>query len=129
MHTFGQLGATLRSFGIRFGYYNPRDWKAAKLIDPIVDTWADAFLANYSIFTAKNEEKDDRINEYISGIGTRFHNLCEANLGVLEAQGQDLRFIAGPKVTIADVVLVSYVANIVNNPACVISPAAKGLLE
>lgn len=38
-HYLGQTGAILRSYGIRFGYYNPLDWKESRLVDPIIDTW------------------------------------------------------------------------------------------
>ena len=41
----GQLSAVLRCFGIRFGYYNPRDWMQARLIDPIIDTWTEVVQA------------------------------------------------------------------------------------
>ena len=44
-HEMGQLGAILRSFGIRFGYYDPKDWNKAIMIDKLVDTWADVIGA------------------------------------------------------------------------------------
>ena len=36
-----QLSAILRHFGIRYGYYDPRNYKCAMYADPIVDTFAD----------------------------------------------------------------------------------------
>ena len=37
----GQACATLRSFGIRYGYYDPKDFKQAMLIDSVVETYGD----------------------------------------------------------------------------------------
>lgn len=93
----GQLGAILRSFGIRFGYYDPRDWKMACLVDPLVDTWADVLgSASKILFASTDEEKTTAIKNYCEGICAKFHKLCEANLSALEAQGQGNKFIAGP---------------------------------
>ena len=36
-----QLGAIMRYFGIRYGYYDPKNWKLACHVDPIIDTWSD----------------------------------------------------------------------------------------
>ena len=36
-----QFGAIIRHFGIRYGYYNPKDFQMAKYIDPVVETWGD----------------------------------------------------------------------------------------
>ena len=36
-----QFGAIMHSFGIRYGFYDPKDWKAARYCDPIVDCWGD----------------------------------------------------------------------------------------
>ena len=36
-----QTGAIMRSFGIRFGYYNTSDAESVKFIDPVIDTWSD----------------------------------------------------------------------------------------
>ena len=52
----GQMGAILRSFGIRFGYYNPRDWKQASLIDPIVDTFADVLAGMGGVLFASGDK-------------------------------------------------------------------------
>ena len=37
----GQFGAMLRSFGIRYGYYDPKNWEQSRYIDPFVDCWGD----------------------------------------------------------------------------------------
>ena len=50
--TLGQTAAILRYFGIRFGYYNPTDWRQTALIDPIVETWADILSAQAKIIYA-----------------------------------------------------------------------------
>ena len=44
-----QTLATLRCFGIKYGYYNPTNWKEARLIDPILDTWANILAAQAKI--------------------------------------------------------------------------------
>ena len=33
--------AIMHSFGIRYGFYDPNDWKTARYCDPIVDCWGD----------------------------------------------------------------------------------------
>lgn len=35
------FGANIRCFGIRFGYYDPKDTKKLRYIDPIIEIWAD----------------------------------------------------------------------------------------
>ena len=38
---FGQSMATLRMMGTKKGLYDPKDWKSAAYIDPILDAWVD----------------------------------------------------------------------------------------
>jgi len=50
-YELGHTAAILRSFGIRYGYYDPKDWKMCRLVDPIVETWNDLMTA---LFNALN---------------------------------------------------------------------------
>lgn len=125
----GQLGAILRSFGIRFGYYDPKDWRLATLIDPVVTSWADAVTGGSKVLFASEEAKAEAIKEYCEGVCSNLHKLCEANLCALEEQGQGMKFIAGSALTIADFVLVSYVANNMTNPASPVASASQAILD
>lgn len=76
----GMLTATLRAFGVKFGYYNPRSWRQSLLIDPIIDTWSDVLIAQARIIydtSSNDEQKKMLIEKYIFGIVTNFHNMCE----------------------------------------------------
>lgn len=53
----GQMAAILRSFGARYGYYNPADWRQARLIDPIVETYADLLSGMAKIMFAKEDKQ------------------------------------------------------------------------
>ena len=108
----GQFGAILRSFGIRYGYYNPKDWKCSMYVDPIVDTWAD-YMGGLSkvIFGGATPEL---IQEFIKddGIALKFVRLIERTLA--HSPG---KFIAGDKMSIADFIAVSFIANYLMNDA------------
>ena len=51
-----QTNAILRSLGVQHCYYNQEDWKNCGIIDMIVDTQTDAFLAVYKAVTAPEPE-------------------------------------------------------------------------
>ena len=50
-----QFGAIMHSLGIKLGYYDPKDWKAARYCDPIVDTWGDVANATAAALFAPPE--------------------------------------------------------------------------
>merc|ERR1712060_551643 len=108
----GQFGAILRSFGIRYGYYNPKDWKCFMYVDPIVDTWAD-YMGGLSkvIFGGATPEL---IEEFVKddGIALKVVRLIERTLA--HSPG---KFIAGDKMSIADFIACSFIANYLMNDA------------
>ena len=63
------------------------------------------------------------MKEYIEGIATNFHNLCEQQLRALHA-----KFLAGNQITTVDFVMCSYAANVVNNPNGPFSAITKAVL-
>jgi hypothetical protein len=108
----GQAMAILRSFGIMYGYYNPKDWKACMLIDPIVETYSDVLAGAGGVVFNPNPDKGPLIAAYVDGICTKFMALCEANLAKHGG-----KFIAGPTVTIADFAMSCFVHNMLQNSA------------
>ena len=106
----GQFGAILRSFGIRFGYYNPSDWKCAMYVDPIVDTWAD-YMGGLSkvLFGGCTPELIDAFAGP-DGVHMKMIKLIERTLA--HSNG---KFIAGNNITIADFIACSVIANYLMN--------------
>ena len=106
-----QFGAIMRSLGIRFGYYDPKNWKAAQYCDPIVDCWGDIVGAVAGVAFAPDEEAKNAAAENFVKTCVKFHGLLEKTL--THSKGP---YVAGPKRTIADFVLASYIGNFVTNP-------------
>ena len=108
---WGQMGAILRSFGIRYGYYNPKDWKTARYCDPIVDSYADVLATLTAFAYNEDQSKADELGAKYVGTCGKFNGLIEK--GMAHHGG---KFSAGNSVTISDFVLCSYFGNLVNNP-------------
>ena len=49
-----QFNAILRATGMKYGYYDPRDWRQAGRIDWVVDTWAGLLEVNANILLSFN---------------------------------------------------------------------------
>lgn len=111
-----QTVATLRALGVEYGYYNPRDWKAAMAIDMISETENEMFSKFAGIaFFAKEEEKEGAFNEFKEGGLRKFLNVVEAQL----AKNSTNKFLVGEGMTIADFSMASFLFNCVaneNNP-------------
>ena len=56
-----RFGPVLRSLGIRYGYYNPKDWRQTMLIDPVVETWTEVINELYKIVV--DDSKQDAIQQ------------------------------------------------------------------
>ena len=106
-----QLGATMHSLGIRFGYYDTKDWKAARYCDPIVDCWSDIVGGAAGVAFAPDAEAQAAAVEKLNMITTKFGAYCEKILSHHNGQ-----FIAGNKMTIADFIMASYIGNFGTNP-------------
>ena len=82
-----------------------------RLVDPIVETWNDLMTAQFKALSWPLEtDREMVISAFTNGDCVRFYGLCENNF---DFHGG--KFIAGDKVTIADFVLASYVANVLIN--------------
>ena len=115
----GQSVAVLRSFGIRYGYYDPKDWRCSLLVDPICETWGDVVGGMAKVFFAPEAERPALMMAFVDGVCTKFMGICEKNLAKHGG-----KFIAGNSVTIADFVMSSFIHNMIQNPA---SPLNKPL--
>ena len=98
-----QFGAILRSFGIRFGYYNPRDWKSCRYIDPVVDTFADVLAAQSVFAFAQDDEGRNAGIEKYKTVATKFYKLVESNM-----KHHGGKYAAGNMITIADFVIAGH---------------------
>ena len=72
-----QFGSILRSFGIRYGYYNPTNFQECRYIDPIVETFADVMSALTKLmFNPPGEDATPLIESYVS-VAKKYHGLME----------------------------------------------------
>jgi len=55
----------MRTFGIRYGYYNPKDWKMARYCDPIIDTWGDIQGSLGGFAFASDEDKPAKLEAFL----------------------------------------------------------------
>ena len=99
-----QTGAVLRSFGIRYGYYNPKNWNESRYADPIVDTFGDLMDAMFKVAMAPDADKPAMLTAFGDGIACKVNKLAEMNL-----THHGGKFIAGNKVTIGDFIMISYI--------------------
>ena len=107
-----QTNAVLRSLGIQHGYYNPKDWKNAGIIDMIVDTQAEFFnKASGIIVFTPDDEKAAAIEQCRDGLLTKLLGLVEAQL----QRNPGTKFIVGDKITIADCAMAQCLFNFVLN--------------
>ena len=116
---YQETKAILRMLGIKYGYYNPTDWKAAGVIDMIVDTQSEVFdaAAKIVLFTP-DEQKEAEIDKLCEGLLPKF-------LGILENQlsrNNGSQFLIGDEITIADFVVASFAFNMLKNDSCILSP-------
>ena len=114
-----QLSAILHMFGVKFGYYDPKNFKEACYIDPVVETYGDVINTVGGYFFAQDEEAKTAAAEKIKGVCAKFLGLVEKNLNHHNGP-----WLAGNKVTIGDFVMASYFGNFVNNPACPVKAQA-----
>ena len=99
----GQFGAIMRSFGIRYGFYDPKDWGKARYIDPIVDTFADVLNAQAAFAFAEDDAgREAGCTAYENTVG-KFMGLIEANM-----KHHGGKFAAGDSITIADFVVAGH---------------------
>mmetsp|Transcript_14914 Transcript_14914/g.18745 ORF Transcript_14914/g.18745 Transcript_14914/m.18745 type:complete len:107 (+) Transcript_14914:1148-1468(+) len=105
----GQFGAILRSFGIRFGYYDPKNWGQVRYCDPIVDTWGDLQGTLAKFVFAPDDEKPPMLDALVDFM-RKVNLLIEKTL-----THHGGKFAAGNSVTIADFVLASYVCCFIQN--------------
>lgn len=118
-----QFGSILRHFGIRYGYYDPKNDAQCRYIDPIIETFGDQISAMAKLmFVSPETDKAPLIVDYVEFV-KKYNGLMEKNL---EHHGG--KFAAGDKVTIADFVMASYIGNYLTNPAFPASSQAMAIL-
>ena len=75
---YQQTNATLRAFGVRFGYYDQSDWKNAGFIDMIVETQTDCFnQAAKIMFFTEYADKEYEIEKFTDGALKKLVSICD----------------------------------------------------
>lgn len=107
-----QTSAVLRSLGVQYGYYDPKDWKNAGIIDMIVETQADLYTACATVvlFTPEDEQPE-KIEGIRDGILTKFMTIIEKHL----TKNQNAKFLVGDKLTIADFAMCQSIFYVLGN--------------
>ena len=105
-----QFSAIMRSFGIRYGFYDALDWKCARYADPIVDQWGDLMKGVIGVAFAPDDEARGKAAEALVGQCVKMNELVED--GMRHHSG---KYAAGECLTIADFVLASYIGNFIEN--------------
>ena len=118
-HRMAQFGAILRMFCIKYGYYNPKDWKCALYNDMIVDTWCDVAGAMGGVLFGGEANKAANTEKFMA-LGKKFNMLIEKQLN--HHQG---KYAAGNKICMADFIMASWVGNFIMNDECPFSPGLK----
>ena len=111
VHNLGQFGAIMRMFSIRFGYYNPKDWKCAMYHDTIVDTWADVLGKTSAILFGPPDKKDENVANFLA-IAKKFNMIVESQL-----QRHGGKFVGGNNVGMGDFVMAAWIGNFIMNSA------------
>ena len=119
-----QFSAIIRTLGIRYGLYNPKDWKQARYIDPVIDTWADFQGAGAGVLFAPNEEaKAAGVVKY-EAVMDKFFRMLDKTM-----QHHGGKYIAGNSVTIADFIVACLVGTYCLNEACPVAGVGKKLIQ
>ena len=64
----GQMCAILRSFGARYKYYDPCDWKQASLVDPICEVYGDLLVGVAKVFFAPEDQQVELSTNLQTGV-------------------------------------------------------------
>ena len=105
-----QFGAILRMFCVKYGYYNPKDYKCSLYHDPIVDTWADVQSAAAKILFGSEADKPKNVENFI-GVAKKFHMMIETQM-----RHHGGKYAGGNSVGMADFVMAAWIGNFVYNP-------------
>ena len=96
---------------MKFGYYNPSDWKKAGFVDMIVETENEILSAfgKVLLFTA-DADKPAELEKLKNGALSNLLKICEKQISK-----DQTKFIAGEELTIADFALSALTFNILKN--------------
>mmetsp|Transcript_11690 Transcript_11690/g.15866 ORF Transcript_11690/g.15866 Transcript_11690/m.15866 type:complete len:127 (+) Transcript_11690:372-752(+) len=97
------------------------------MVDPIIDNWSEIMISQAKIINAvghSDEEKRNKIKLYIQNEVLQFHLLAENHLELSHG-----KFMVGNEMTIADFVMVSYIANVVKNVNSPFSAVTTAVME
>ena len=117
---YGQSLAILRSQGVKYGFYDPKDAMSSYYADVILDGNADILNSTTGVLLGSvlpkggkaDEEDFAKVREIFKKAHAPTLNILVANM---KAHGG--KYAAGNKLSIADCALVSSLANIWDNPA------------
>ena len=118
------LSAILHMFGVKFGYYDPKNWKEAGMIDPVVETFGDVIGAIGGVAFAQDDAAKTAALEKFTKITTAFLGLVSKYLNCHQG-----KFLCGNKVTIADFIMASFFGNLVKNSNCPLQGVCAGLVD
>jgi len=114
-----QFSGIMHAFGIRLGYYNPKDWKQARYVYPVIDMWGDIQSASGAVLFASDDAKPALMEKYGKVVGiaaSLFESMFAHHNG---------KYIGGSCVTIADFVCASMVSCILMNDKSPFQAIAK----
>ena len=113
-----QTVACLRSLGIKYGYYDPKDWAKCGVIDMICETNNELFNAAATImFFTQPDDQPAEIEKLKEGLLAKFLGIVDAQLKSNGFEG----WIMGASLTIADFALAQTLFNIIFNEMCPLS--------
>ena len=113
----------MRYFGIRYGYYDTRNFRCCRYVDPIVDTFCDSLAMMAGFMFAPEADQPIRAGDYMV-FAQRFHGLMERNLS-----HHGGKFAAGDHITIADFVMASHIGNYIDNAKFPLTNEMQQLLD
>ena len=107
------LSAIMHMFGVKYGYYDPKNFKQASLVDPIIESFGDVIGCVGGVaFAPEGEAKNAAIQKF-TDVTKRFLMLVDKALS-----SHSGKWVAGNSITIADFVMASFYGNLVMNPNC-----------
>lgn len=119
------LSAIMHMFGVKFGYYDPKNWKQAAMVDPIVEAYGDIVSCLGGVAFAKDEEEKATAVKKFTDTTVNFMKVVDKALCMHSG-----KWICGDKITIADFVLASVYGNLAMNPNCpvkdIVAPIVMG---
>lgn len=118
-----QFSAIMHAFGTKLGYYDPKNWKQARYIAPIMCLWGDIQGCASAMLFAPDDKKPECLEKYAA--------LIRKACGLFEKMlaHHNGNFIAGTSLTIADFVMASFFSVQVMNPKSPFQSTNKDIVK